>query len=464
MKVALYSRVSTAAQAEEGYSIAAQQERLVAYCKAMGKDNYEFYTDAGFSGSNINRPEMQRLISDVKLRKVESVIVFKLDRLSRSQKDTLYLIEDIFEPNNVSFKSINESFDTGTPFGKAMVGLLSVFAQLERENIYLRTREGMRKRCQSGYWKGGGASPHGYRYDKNTNSLVVVPEEAEKVKEAFSLYLQGKSAGYIAKVLGFRSDVTVFQILRRPIYKGYVTFKGNLYPGNHEPLISEEVFEKTQEMLASRSTSKIRSNNVHLLTGLVYCGCCGLKFRYIYWGKKGYKLVCYSRDKTKDRYKSDIPCNSPSVWAKEIEDIVLNDLFSMNINTTKMTDKTITTDTLSILKDEFKKKEQSIQNLYELYAKKPDETILTLIDTYKADLEKITDKIEVEEKYKQKAEHNTEVIEKICKVKTVWSKLTPKQQQIFLRDCIEKIVISDNEINILYKFEDFDLSYIDNVA
>ena len=129
--IALYSRVSTAAQAEDGYSIDAQQERLVAYCTAIGKKEYQFYTDAGYSGSNLNRPAIQNLIEDAKKGKVETVIVFKLDRLSRSQKDTLYLIEEVFEKNGVSFISLTESFDTNTPFGKAMIGLLSVFASTQ---------------------------------------------------------------------------------------------------------------------------------------------------------------------------------------------------------------------------------------------------------------------------------------------------------------------------------------------
>jgi len=148
----LYIRVSTEAQAEEGYSIPAQQERLEAYCRAMGWMNYQFYIDPGFSGSNLNRPQMQQLIADVNAGKVCAVVVYKLDRLSRSQKDTLYLIEDVFIPNDVAFVSLNENIDTGTPYGRAMIGILSAFAQLERENIYMRTRMGMLERVKQGYW------------------------------------------------------------------------------------------------------------------------------------------------------------------------------------------------------------------------------------------------------------------------------------------------------------------------
>ena len=93
------------------------------------------------------------------------MVVYKLDRLSRSQKDTLFLLEELFIPNNVEFYSMNENFDTSTPYGKAMIGILSVFAQLERENIRERTRMGMYERVKSGLWMGGGAIPFGYDYD-----------------------------------------------------------------------------------------------------------------------------------------------------------------------------------------------------------------------------------------------------------------------------------------------------------
>lgn len=140
---AIYVRVSTDAQAEEGYSVEAQKEQLAAYCISKGIKNYEFYIDGGWSGSSINRPEIRRLIRDAKAHKLSHCIVYKLDRLSRSQKDTLYLIEDVFIPNDVSFVSLNETIDTASPTGKMMIGILSAFAQLERENIRLRTRMGM---------------------------------------------------------------------------------------------------------------------------------------------------------------------------------------------------------------------------------------------------------------------------------------------------------------------------------
>lgn len=147
-KTGLYIRVSTNVQFEEGYSVGAQTEKLEKYCNYQEIDNYDLYIDGGYSGSNLNRPEMKRLIKEIQEGKVESVVVVKLDRLSRSQKDTIYLLEDVFEANGVGFISLNENFDTTTPYGKAMVGILSVFAQYERENIRERTQMGITERIK----------------------------------------------------------------------------------------------------------------------------------------------------------------------------------------------------------------------------------------------------------------------------------------------------------------------------
>ena len=133
--VALYTRVSTDYQFEEGYSLDAQEEKLKKWCELKDYDSFKVYPDGGWSGSNLKRPKMQELIDDIKHHRVKAVVVYKLDRLSRSQKDTLYLLEDVFIPNNVDFISLNENFDTSTSYGRAMIGILSVFAQLERENI-----------------------------------------------------------------------------------------------------------------------------------------------------------------------------------------------------------------------------------------------------------------------------------------------------------------------------------------
>ena len=164
IRVAVYVRVSTNEQAEEGHSIGVQTEKLQAYCVARGWEVFKVYTDPGFSGSNMDRPALKSLFSDIESGLINTVLVYKLDRLSRSQRDTLYMIEDVFLAQGVDFISMTENFDTSTPLGRAMIGILSVFAQLEREQIKERMAMGNIARAASGLWRGGSGAPIGYDY------------------------------------------------------------------------------------------------------------------------------------------------------------------------------------------------------------------------------------------------------------------------------------------------------------
>ena len=258
IKAGLYSRVSTDIQME-GYSIEAQKEFLVSYCKMHEIEEYEFYTDGGYTGSNINRPDLNRLIEDVENNKINIVIVFKLDRLSRSQKDTLFLIEEIFNPHNCGFVSIKENFDTNTPFGKAMVGILSVFAQLERETILERTRIGRRKRAEEGLWYGTGNLPYAYDYDFNTGILIPNEERALKVKKMIELYLQGVPMTKVAELFHMK-DQTLRNILTSTVNIGIIPYKDEEFIGKHEPIIDRETYDKIQQKMKDRSITYKHAN------------------------------------------------------------------------------------------------------------------------------------------------------------------------------------------------------------
>ena len=145
------------------------------------------YCDPGFSGAYLERPALNELREDIKAGKVDAVLVWKLDRLSRSQKDTLFLIEDEFLKNGVEFISTLENFDTSSPFGRAMIGILSVFAQLEREQIKERMQLGLDARAKEGKWHGGGFDPFGYDYIDG--ELIVNEDEARIVRKVYSLFL-----------------------------------------------------------------------------------------------------------------------------------------------------------------------------------------------------------------------------------------------------------------------------------
>ncbi|MCM1059812.1 MAG: recombinase family protein [Eubacterium sp.] len=454
-KTALYIRVSTDAQYEEGYSVDAQKEKLKQFCKLRDITNYEFYIDGGWSGSNIVRPEMQRLIKEIKEGRVEAVVVYKLDRLSRSQKDTIFLLEDIFIPNDCNFISLNENFDTTTPYGKAMIGILSVFAQLERENIRERTRMGMYERVKSGLWMGGGRIPFGYDYNPAKNTLVP-NEHAEDVKKIFELYLNGYSCYELSQMFhAVANDTHIRNILSRITYCGKIEYNGEMFDGIHEPLISQELYDKTQLELQKRSNKNIVKSQ-YLLTGFIYCGKCGAKMRYQKWSKGQVVIYCYSQQSSKPNLIKDPNCDNKKVLASEIETIVISDLLKRLNDLKDEGQKNIfsysSSMTLTILKSQYNNLLQKIKKLYNLYAESDDNLILETINENKKDLNLLKKQIESEEKIQKTSLEIGEFQEIVSKAKDSWSTMSMREKREVVKVCIDNIVISDDDININYKF------------
>lgn len=279
MTVALYCRVSTDEQAQQGFSIASQQQRLEAYCVSQGWDDYALYIDDGYSGTTLDRPALQRLLRDVTAGYIRAVVVYRLDRLGRRQKDVLHLLEDVFDPRGVAFQSATEPFDTATPLGKAMLGILAVFAQLERDTIVERTTMGRRQRIAGGLWHGGRV-PFGYRWDHATQTLTVHRAEAAVVKSVFRRFLSGESLSGLAQWANLQSHARSFthtairQMLTRPIYAGYLNHAGELLRGQHQPIVDPATFAAAEHSLCERKRGQKRSGN-YLLSGLIVCGVCG---------------------------------------------------------------------------------------------------------------------------------------------------------------------------------------------
>lgn len=447
---ALYIRVSTEAQAEEGYSIQAQTERLEAYCKAMGWGNYRFYTDGGYSGSNLDRPEMTKLIADVRAGQVSTVVVFKLDRLSRSQKDTLYLIEDVFLPNGVDFISLNESIDTSTPYGRAMIGILSAFAQLERENIYLRTRMGMVERVRQGYWMGGGGVPFGYDYDQSSG-ILVPNADAPRVRQMYQLYLKGWSAQRIAGLMGLKYDKLVTQILTRKSNIGIITYKGEEYKGLHQPIVPEELFYLVQDRMRDRSVkNRTAAGHRHLLTGLVYCGACGARMRYIRWGKQGYKLRCYGRDPSKPHMRRGENCQAEAVWAEDLEEQVLHDLFQVSARLGE--EKELLPDPMTQLEGEMERLEGKLRRLYQLFAEGEDPVLVDAVRQVRRQLEVLRQEYAAEEATRRRAARLEELRDQAAGIRDAWPCLTQEERQMVIRDCVDRIVVNGPEVEIYYTF------------
>lgn len=337
IKGACYVRVSTDNQLEN-YSIEEQTDRLKAYCKAKDIQIVKIYTDGGYSGGNVNRPALQQMLQDIDKGLIDSVIVYKLDRLSRSQKDTLMLIEDCFLAKNVDFVSVNENFDTSTPFGRAMIGILSVFAQLEKDQITERFTMGRIGRAKNGYFHGGGNAPTGYDYIDG--ELVINDYEAIQVKDLYNRFLKGYPIHNCWQYMkqkygGWGNEVSVRNVLKNELYIGKVKFKGVAYQGNHQPIISEETFRQVQDLFSSsrRASDTFKRSPFKastLLSSLVYCGKCGARFH----GEHG-NYSCYSRTKGDKKYIVDPNCKNKKWKIEELDRLVLDYIMRLDFSKLK---------------------------------------------------------------------------------------------------------------------------------
>ncbi len=349
----------------------------------------------------------------------------------------------------------NCPYNGSEEYGRAMIGILSAFAQLERENIYLRTRMGMLERVKQGYWMGGGTIPFGYNYDRNTGTLVPHPEEAETVRKMYSLYLKGYSAQKIANMLDLKYDRLVTQILTRKSNIGVICYKGEEYKGLHEPIISEEVFYLTQNRMRERSQkNRTTTKKFHLLTGLVYCGECGARMRYVKWGTNGYKLRCYSQDTSKMYMHKSDNCEAESIWADQIEKIVLEDLFniSANMQDANRFDDNALIDPLDELEERIKQLEGKIKRLYNLFAEDENTMLLETINENKKQLLLLKQQYAIEQENHCSNKQLDFIRDEVASIKSTWTHLSEQEKQALIRDCVDHINIYKDKVEIFYTF------------
>lgn len=368
MNVCGYIRVSTDLQAEKGYSIGEQEERLKAYCTAKGWNLIKIYADPGFSGGDMERPALQEMIRDIKAYDI--VLVNKLDRLSRSQKDTLHLI-DVFAAENCCFVSMEESFDTTTPIGIAMVGILAAFAQLERAQIKERMKMGKQGRAKKGLWHGGKQVPIGYDF---TDGQLVLNEDAPQVRLIYDMYLKGTSIRDIARYMSshytnkysnWNCLVTIRNVLQNPIYIGKI----GEYDGQHEAIIDNDTFNQVQFILDDHKIGKKVSTSTHLLTGFIYCGHCGRRVTISANrnAKTGKRYSYYRCGYTDSGRISDVDkkCTLKSFREADINELVINEIFKIRLDTVEIVDNSVEIVDNSA---EIEKITRQISRLIDLYA------------------------------------------------------------------------------------------------
>jgi site-specific DNA recombinase len=355
VRCGIYTRKSTDEKLEHEFnSLDAQREAAEAYIASQRHDGWltlpERYDDGGFSGGNMERPAMDRLMKDIEAGKIDCVVVYKVDRLSRSLMD-FSKVMSVFEKHRVSFVSVTQHFNTTNSMGRLTLNILLSFAQFEREIISERIRDKLGAQKKKGMWAGG-TPPLGYDVDRSgpRPKLVVNPDEAAKARAIFDLYLdRGSLLATIAEcdqrgwtykrrttkkgkeVGGKPFDIgKLHAMLTNEIYIGKLPHRGQYYDAEHTAIIRREVFQSVQEQLKRNRWSGGPANRNKynaLLRGLLKCKACGRSMTLGFSGKVGQKGQVYRYYTCSNNLKRGrINCPTGSLPGSEIERVVIEQI------------------------------------------------------------------------------------------------------------------------------------------
>jgi DNA invertase Pin-like site-specific DNA recombinase len=317
-------------------SLDAQRESCEAYVASQKADGWlavsDRYDDGGFSGGTLERPALKRLLADVQANKVDVIVVYKIDRLSRSMLDFLNLVE-LFERHGVTFVSVTQSFNTKDAMGRMALNILITFAQFERELIGERIRDKVAASRKKGIWMGGW-TPLGY--EVRDRKLIIHEIDAARVRSIFRRFVQLKSATLLARELvaagehnryGHLLDKGVlYKLLNNPVYIGMAVHKGTSYPGEHEAIIDRGLWGEVHAILKEsprKRANKARAQSPALLRGLIF-GTDGAAMSPTHTRKSGRLYRYYTSQTAMKRGGSDCPVRQ--VPAAEVERIVLDQL------------------------------------------------------------------------------------------------------------------------------------------
>jgi len=338
---AIYTRVSTDLQAEKEFSSCeSQEEKIRSFIKSQNDwQAYKVYSDAGYTGANTNRPALQELLGDIKQNKIDVVLAYKIDRLTRSPKDFYQLIE-VFDKYQTDFISITERFDTSTPAGRLLRNIMLTFAQFERELTSERTKDKLLERAKKGMWNGGSVP---YGYERKNKKLIINQKEAEIVRMIFETYIETGSINELYDLLKEKniknrqektfSKAHLALILRNVAYTGKIKYAGQIYQGIHQPIISEELFEIAQKT-HKRRIRKFRIYRDFLLGGLIRCKECGYAMSACFTNKHRngklkryyyYRCTCINK-------KGWQACSTQEVSAERIEKYILENLERISLD------------------------------------------------------------------------------------------------------------------------------------
>ena len=351
-RCAIYTRKSSDEGLQQDFnSLDAQREAAEAYIASQKAEGWvclpERYDDGGFTGGNIDRPALQRLLADIEAGKIDCIVVYKVDRLSRSLMDFARIVE-IFERCNVSFVSVTQHFNTTNSMGRLTLNILLSFAQFEREIIGERIRDKIAASRAKGKWTGG-TLVLGYDVDRSAGGprLVINPIEASRVCQIFELYLErGSLLAVVAELerRDWRNKVwttrngrerggllfdkcRLSKLLTNVLYVGKVRHRDQVYAGEHEPIVDQTLFDAVQQQLrrnARNGTAEHRNRHGALLRGLIYCKACGKVMSHTFTTRRNRRYRYYTCTNAVKRGRR--ACPSGSLPAMEIENAVLGQI------------------------------------------------------------------------------------------------------------------------------------------
>ncbi|MDD5697880.1 MAG: recombinase family protein [Victivallaceae bacterium] len=344
----IYTRKSTEKGLEQSYnSLDAQRESAENYIKSQKENGWqlipEHYDDGGYSGGNTERPALKRLMNDIKAGGIDIIIVYKLDRLSRSLLDFMNLAE-FFEQHNVSVISVTQDINTSTSSGRMMLNILMTFCQFEREILVERIKDKIAGAKRRGKFCGGVPI---LGYDVEDKRLMINSKEAKLIREIFRTYTKLGSGFEVARILNGKGRHTkswtskkgkfhsgnkfipkdVYHILNNPLYIGMVQHNGNVYEGEQEAIIDKKLWDKVQYLLQENSKCPAGENKNHIAApfkGLLVCGYCGGSFGITYTKKKNRRYMYYICIKDNDRAEHECPLRRFAAGA--IDKIILQQL------------------------------------------------------------------------------------------------------------------------------------------
>ena len=494
----LYVRVSTERQSElKDGSLDTQTDRLKQYIgfreKSLVDDTkstkwkaVEIYREEGKSGKNIERPALQKLLSDIKAGLINTVLSTKMDRITRSLID-FYKLNEIFTKYNVDFISLEESFDTSTPMGKAMLKMTLIWAELEREQTSHRTKEKMFWRAQQGLWNGGQI----LGYNLVDKKLVVNKDEAKTVNLMFKKYLELGSVlkvveylnthGYRTKqYVSHRKNTTrggnrffnqyISHVLKSRIYIGQVGYHDKAYPGQHKGIVDEKLWNEVNRVLKLQTPKRINPKrevkHAFILQGLLRCGWCGNCMSTKY--STGNNGLHYYYQCTRNAHGGKSACNMKYVPATELEQAVLNKLKEMSTDK-KLIQKIVneankdTESTLSSLKKDHRIQENklapiknAIKNILNNMAKekrlKDSKSVLeelSRLELQKEQIEKDIQNIDFEiSQVKQQVLNARVMYDSLIKFSQIHEAATPQELKELLPCFVEKVTWKPSEIEI----------------